>query len=199
MSVLLSVISSALTSLHRSEKYMERLILALQSLIPDSLNQDETVRQIFEGVRASSHSAVTAAARGEHPEKSGLTLSFLWGSMMSVILCFFLISCIQQFAQFYQATLNGLESERLRSVLSTRQLRAISASKLKRSPAADLLFSGQASRGAHSQTASAAKRSAAKHFADRIESTKAPKYDLVYLSTASSDRHDSDEDDACHS
>ena len=170
---------------------MERLILVLQDLIPDSLGLDEAVRTAFEDIRSNSHSAVAAAHSADRAEKSGgITFSFLWSTMMTIILCFFLISCIQQFAQFYQTMLDGLESDRLRSLISTRQLRAISMGSLRRSPAAELLFSGGTGRR-HSQGSLLGLASDKKdrdavtqHFVQTIESRKDPKYDLVYLSTA---------------
>lgn len=161
---------------------MEKLVSILQGLVPDSLDLDEAVRQAFEDIRSNSHTAVADAHDSSKTEKSPITLSFVWGSMMTTILCLFLVSCIQQFAQFYQTMLNGLESERLRSLLSTRQLRSVSASNLRRSPAADLLFSGNHISSRLPQL-SPLSSSAAKQFADRIESRKEPKYDLVYLST----------------
>ena len=162
---------------------MESLIGILQRLTPDSLNLDEMIRDSFEGIRSSSHSAVAAAHSGEASvESSGISFKFLWGAMMTTILCFFLISCISQFAQFYQTMLNGLESDRLRSLLSTRQLRAMSSGTLRRSPAADLFFSGSPHIGTSPMPLMG---SAAKYFAQKMESQKSPKYDLVYLSTSS--------------
>jgi hypothetical protein len=170
-----------------SERHMESLIGMMQSAAPDSLGLDAAIRESFEGIRSSSHSAVAAAHSGGSPEAGGegggLSFKFLWGAMMSVILCFFLISCISQFAQFYQTMLNGLESERLHSLLSTRHVRSLSGGS-RRSPAAELFFSSQIKGGVTSPAAQLV-LSAAKSFARKIESQKSPKYDLVYLSTSS--------------
>lgn len=168
---------------------MDRLVGVLQDLIPDSLNLDEAVKTAFHDIRSSSHGSVAAVRSDDKSEKAGITLSFLWQCMMTIILCFFLISCIQQFSQFYQTMLDGLESDRLRSLLSTRQLRSISASNLRRSPAADLLFSGNRQPGPGSILGLGSDKkyrdAVAKNFASTILTRKEPKYDLVYLSTAS--------------
>ncbi len=170
---------------------MEEIIDVIQTLLPDSLNLDLAVRQLFEDIRQNSHSAVANAHAGHSVDKSEITFSFIWGCMMTAILFFFLVSCIQQFAQFYQTMLNGLESDRLRSLLSTRHLRTMSAGNLRRSPAAELLFSGSHRDSPvprlgimRAETSAHIAKSATKSFVQRIDSRKHPRYDLVYMSTA---------------
>lgn len=98
----------------------------LQKLTPDSLHVDQTIREVLEESRASFHKnhPMTKSSAPPVPQEHHLHLAailmFWWQIVMAVILFSFLMSCISQFAQFYQLTLDNEELTVLRQKLSNQ-------------------------------------------------------------------------------
>lgn len=169
---------------------MERFILVAQNIVPDQFNLDTKIRKLLEDFKKSSHEAINNGGAQNSSGVDVLSFSFLWSAMMTIILIFFLMSCIQQFAQFYQTMKNNIESDRLRSLLPPH-LRDGSGSPIKSirsSSSAEILFVQK-----HSPNPVVINRGnsdsnqipqAARTFANKIRSQSMPKYDIVYLSTS---------------
>ena len=169
---------------------MESSINLAQSIVPDRFNLDTKIRKLLEDFKRNSHEAINNGGSSNSSGIDVLSFSFLWSAMMTVILIFFLMSCIQQFAQFYQTMKNNIESDRLRSLLPPH-LRDSSSSPIKNmrsSSSAEILFVQK-----HSPNPVVINRGnsesnqipeAARSFANKIRSQSRPKYDIVYLSTS---------------
>jgi hypothetical protein len=103
---------------------------------------------------------------------------------MSIILLFFIMSCIQQFAQFYQSMKDAAESDRLRSLLPTN-IRNASISPMR---STEILFGAKKSPNPavimrNHGTPNNQIPNAARAFASVIRSKQAPKYDIIHIST----------------
>ncbi len=97
---------------------MERIILFLQQLCPDSIKFDDYIRQIVVESRESFHRNVKGAGK-ENVQSSAAATTFLfwWQIFMSSLLAAFFLSLISHFAQYYQMTLDQEDSNRLRKRL----------------------------------------------------------------------------------
>jgi hypothetical protein len=93
---------------------MERIIVFLQNICPDSLQLDQSIRQLLTESRESFH----RNARGDtiESESSPLaaTMMFWWQIFMTSVLTMFFLSLISHFAQYYQVTLDQEDSNILR-------------------------------------------------------------------------------------
>jgi hypothetical protein len=159
----------------------------VRTIVPDRFSLDVWVRKTLEEFKRKSHEAMTSVEGAEEQNSDGsdlLSFSFLWGAMMTVILAFFLMSCIQQFAQFYQTMKNNIESDRLRSLLPA----SMRTSPIRQGTTAEILFVQR-----HSPNPVVINRGsaevnqipqAARSFANKIKSQGMPKYDIIHLSTA---------------
>jgi hypothetical protein len=106
-----------------SEKYLQMLINLLQYLTPDSLQIDEIIREVLEEGRASFQNLEKKGAGPEIIKKSSQSIAskiaLYWQLFMGMLLFSFFLSCISQFAQFYQMSLDQIESNELREKLPT--------------------------------------------------------------------------------
>lgn len=104
-----------------SEQYMERIIVFLQQICPDSLQIDHYIRQIITESRESFHRNVKGAAEEEQVKSSeaATTFMFWWQIFMTSLLTAFFLSLISHFAQYYQMTLDQEDSNKLRRRLPT--------------------------------------------------------------------------------
>lgn len=117
-----------------SEAYLEMIIQLLQYLTPDYLHCDKIIREILEEGRASFHQGVNGASPtqvGSKRDKSvpssgdtsnrghsyAMILMFWWQVFMMVILLSFLLSCVAQFAQYHQMTIDTEEIAKLKQKL----------------------------------------------------------------------------------
>lgn len=109
---------------------MERIILFLQQLCPDSLQFDHYIRQIIVESRESFHRNVKGATE-ETVESSAAATSFMfwWQIFMTSLLAAFFLSLISHFAQYYQMTIDQEDSNKLRRRLPNN-IRAEIASPL---------------------------------------------------------------------
>ena len=138
------IVHTAAASL--SEYYLERLVIFLQNITPDSLHLDSFIREALEEIKHSSKkdislssSSIASAAGGAAGSAGdvitgstiavaatpGSTLLYIWGTVMTLILCYFVFSCLEQFAQYYQATLDKLKSDELRGMLPSKVLESL--------------------------------------------------------------------------
>lgn len=102
------------------EEYMQMVIRILQHLAPDSWQIDEVIREIIEDGQASFRNIERAKKGSEQASTSATALLFYWQCFMGTLLFLFLLSCISQFAQFYQLTLDQAESNKLRARLPAK-------------------------------------------------------------------------------
>lgn len=105
-----------------NEKYLEWLVRYLQYLAPDSWRIDHTIRVVLEDCRKSFQSKVNTAVTDvidNNGDESDAAKAFLlyWQIFMSVLLMTFFLSCVSQFAQHYQLTIDTEESNKLREKL----------------------------------------------------------------------------------
>lgn len=102
-----------------SEKYVELLIICLQTLAPDSLHVDQVIREIIEDARESFKNLDTRKDKDGASASSGMASTFLfwWQILMAILLGSFLLSCMSQFAQHHQMQLDMEESNKLRAKL----------------------------------------------------------------------------------
>lgn len=105
-----------------SEKYLEIVIRTLQSIVPDSFHLDTFIREALEDFQDSSQKELkkqqadaSAVNSGESPPETThhghSTLANLWSTFLACILIYFTLSCVQHFAQFYQAMLDKEKSD----------------------------------------------------------------------------------------
>jgi hypothetical protein len=141
---------------------MEVLIRSLQHVVPDSFQLDQRIREVLEEGRESfksignknngginSRSGIgskisggdetkTAAASSVGIEMStGAVFLFWWKILMCTLLCLFFMSCVSQFAQYYQMTLDQADSNKLRKRLPSNvrmELVSPSSGRLKLPP-----------------------------------------------------------------
>lgn len=126
-----------------SEEYIALCISYIKIIFPESLQIDSYVSQLLDEARKGFHrnlkssqaaTASIAASTIEHTldtstSSSSLSASFLfwWHNIMFVLLSGFFLSCISQFAQHYQMTIDQHESNILRKRLPTAILKKISS------------------------------------------------------------------------
>ena len=110
------------------------MIQFLQFLAPDSLQIDQAIREVIEDGRASFHKLDKNAAPKTPSKHSGLGMALMmyWQIFMSLLLLSFFLSCISQFAQYYQLTLDQQESELMREKLPTSIKKMLSSPKTGR-------------------------------------------------------------------
>ncbi len=107
-----------------SEKYLEMLIQVLQYLTPDYLQCDRIIREVLEEGRASFHENLSRMEGKELKKKQtegqqyAMIFMFWWQLFMFIILMSFLLSCISQFAQYHQMTIDNDEIQKLRQKLN---------------------------------------------------------------------------------
>ena len=89
-------------------RYMEYSIVAIQNLVPDWLHIDHLIREAI-------HDCKTTFTRGD--STSPTTLGQVWTILMASLITVFVLSCIQQFAQYYQLSIDNEESDKLRGML----------------------------------------------------------------------------------
>lgn len=79
------------------------MIELAQSLIPDRFHGvvESYLREALDEMKTSAHQAHV-----ENSSSGQSYLAILWGSLMTLILIFFFLSCINQFAQLYQALID---------------------------------------------------------------------------------------------
>jgi len=95
---------------------MEALILLLQRLTPDWLQLDAFIRvALEEGKKSFQKSGVQSTPTSAEDSKGSILLR-LWAFLMTLVLLGFLISCIEQSAQFYQTMLDRQELEKLKEM-----------------------------------------------------------------------------------
>lgn len=109
--------------MHCRESYLEFLIQLLQRLAPDSLKIDAIIREVLEEGRDSFRNPKNGA--GDAPMKQPRQVSIgrsyaevamlVWQLVMTSFLLTFLLSCISQFAQYYQLTLDNEEIAKLKA------------------------------------------------------------------------------------
>jgi hypothetical protein len=104
-----------------NERYLDLIITALQSLAPDQLQIDQSIREVLEQARASfragsSGKKGSAAAKGSEGVFDKLML--YWQGVMVIFLALFLLSCIDALAQHTQLQMDQEESGKLRAQLS---------------------------------------------------------------------------------
>ena len=140
---------------------MEVLIRSLQHVVPDSFQLDQRIREVLEEGRESFKSignknnvvinsssgsnisggdeaktAATTAAVGIEMS-TGAVFLFWWKILMCTLLCLFFASCVSQFAQYYQMTLDQADSNKLRKRLPSNvrmELVSPSSGRLKLPP-----------------------------------------------------------------
>jgi len=142
-----------------SEEYMEVLIRSLQHVVPDSFQLDQRIREVLEEGRESFKSignknnvvinsssgsnisggdeAKTATAAAVIEMSTGAVFLFWWKILMCTLLCLFFVSCVSQFAQYYQMTLDQADSNKLRKRLPSNvrmELVSPSSGRLKLPP-----------------------------------------------------------------
>lgn len=121
-----------------SEKYLTAMVELLQYYIPDHLNLDSQIQQILVDARASfqnnlkqctagselddacHHSApppIVTAEATDSSSSTGEIIMFWWQLFMSTVLALFFLSCVSQFAQYYQLTVDREDSNKLRKRL----------------------------------------------------------------------------------
>jgi membrane protein YqaA with SNARE-associated domain len=98
------------------EEYMQWVIRMLQHLAPDSWEIDQVIREIIEDGQASFRN-IERAKGTSTATTSATALLFYWQCIVGTLLFLFFLSCISQFAQFYQLTLDQEESNKLRARL----------------------------------------------------------------------------------
>jgi membrane protein YqaA with SNARE-associated domain len=99
-----------------SEKYVELLIVCLQTLAPDSLHIDQVIREIIEDARESFKNLDKVKDRGASNSMAS-TFLFWWQILMAILLGSFLLSCVSHFAQHHQLQIDMEESNKLRARL----------------------------------------------------------------------------------
>jgi len=115
-----------------TEDYLEKFIQAIEICLPDRFNLDKKVRQVFEEGRDSFRNldpqkvgttgpgiAGSGGGLGTGSKKvtAGELIGFWWKIFMASLLCFFFLSCISHFAQYYQLTVDQDDSRKLRKRL----------------------------------------------------------------------------------
>ena len=130
---------------------MELLIRSLQHVVPDSFQLDQRIREVLEEGRESfkslgsknndankSNTANSKEGQQQIVEMStGEVFVFWWKIVMCTLLCAFFVSCISQFAQYYQMTLDQSDSNRLRKRLPSNvrmELASPTSGRLKLPP-----------------------------------------------------------------
>ena len=101
------------------EEYMKMFIELLQYLTPDSFQVDEAIRDVLEEGRASfqqNQDGIVKQSENNEPSLAA-NIMFYWQLFMAILLLSFAASCISQFAQYYQMTLDHEESNKLRALL----------------------------------------------------------------------------------
>jgi hypothetical protein len=99
-----------------SEKYVEWLIQTLQYFTPDKFQLDVYIREVIEDGRESfRNKALNVAVTTE--KRSPTNFFFYWHLFMGLLLLVFLMSCISQFAQHYQMTIDNEELAKYRARL----------------------------------------------------------------------------------
>ena len=87
------------------EEYMQWVIRILQYLAPDSWQIDEVIREIIEYGQASFRN-IERVHTTTQASTTATALLYYWQFIVGTLLFLFLLSCISQFAQFYQLTLD---------------------------------------------------------------------------------------------
>eukprot|EP01041_Mallomonas_annulata_P010127 gene10127-21111_t len=101
-----------------SDHYLERLIQLLQRLTPDFLHLDAYIRDALEKGRQSfQQGSETSVNDASTSTTSTSLLIALWQIIMTFLLVLFLLSCMEQSAQFYQLMMDSDEIDRLRAVI----------------------------------------------------------------------------------
>ena len=91
--------------------YLEHIIKTLQNLAPDYMHLDQLIHEAI-------HECQQTFAHGK--PKVTTTLGSFWNILMTSLIAMFVLSCIQQFTQFYQLTKDNEESDKLRDRLPER-------------------------------------------------------------------------------
>jgi len=135
-----------------SEDYMEILIRSLQHIVPDSFLLDQRIREVLEegresfkslgnknnGMINSDSSSGSSVEKEKATEMStGEVFIFWWKILMCTLLCLFFVSCVSQFAQYYQMILDQADSNKLRKRLPSNvrmELVSPSSGRLKLPP-----------------------------------------------------------------
>lgn len=102
-----------------SEEHLNELIWGLQKITPDHLHLDEFIRDALEDIREQSHAGIRThdATQNDHIISGGRVSTSdhalhhsnvlaYWSMLMTCVLLYFTLSCVEQFAQFYQATID---------------------------------------------------------------------------------------------
>jgi len=131
---------------------MEILIRSLQHIVPDSFLLDQRIREVLEegresfkslgnknnGMINSDSSSGSSVEKEKATEMStGEVFIFWWKILMCTLLCLFFVSCVSQFAQYYQMILDQADSNKLRKRLPSNvrmELVSPSSGRLKLPP-----------------------------------------------------------------
>lgn len=117
-----------------SEEYLEMIIRILQRLSPDHLQLDSAIREILEQGResfqrkinhhaSSSNQVITPMQTSTVSEQVFLT----WQLFMAAVLITFALSCVSEFAQYYQRILDDQVIQKLKLRLPESVLKEISS------------------------------------------------------------------------
>jgi hypothetical protein len=84
------------------------MVELLQACVPASYHSlvEAYLREALEEMRGSAHQQVRAKDSTSSPASGSSYLGLLWGTLMSLVLTFFFLSCVNQFAQLYQALID---------------------------------------------------------------------------------------------
>mmetsp|Transcript_1119 Transcript_1119/g.1799 ORF Transcript_1119/g.1799 Transcript_1119/m.1799 type:complete len:573 (-) Transcript_1119:138-1856(-) len=114
-----------------SERYLEVFIRTLQRLVPDHFHLDTYIREALEEFQESSQREMQKQEMGEPTSapsaQSHSALSHIWSIMMTIILIYFSLSCVQHFAQFYQAMIDKDKSDAYKMKLAPHVRRGLTS------------------------------------------------------------------------
>eukprot|EP00602_Paraphysomonas_sp_CaronLab_P011099 CAMPEP_0185023178 /NCGR_PEP_ID=MMETSP1103-20130426/5863_1 /TAXON_ID=36769 /ORGANISM="Paraphysomonas bandaiensis, Strain Caron Lab Isolate" /LENGTH=571 /DNA_ID=CAMNT_0027555635 /DNA_START=68 /DNA_END=1783 /DNA_ORIENTATION=+ len=114
-----------------SERYLEVFIRTLQRLVPDGLHLDAYIREALEEFQESSQREIQQQEGGEevntHSSHGHSALAHAWSILMTVILVYFSLSCVQHFAQFYQAMIDKEKSDSYKMQLAPHVRRGLTS------------------------------------------------------------------------
>jgi hypothetical protein len=90
------------------------MVELLQACVPASYHSlvEAYLREALEEMRGSAHQQVRAKDSTSSPASGSSYLGLLWGTLMSLVLTFFFLSCVNQFAQLYQALIDKVSPSR---------------------------------------------------------------------------------------
>lgn len=99
-----------------SEEHLDTLIQVLQRITPDALHLDKYIHDTLKELKKSTLGENGAIAAGESRKVDSSALkSFMlvWQVFMTIVLIYFVLSCVQHFAQYYQSVLDSEKEKKI--------------------------------------------------------------------------------------